>query len=332
MFRFRHLLAGFGLAMLALGSTIAVATEAPLTVASIKPVHSLLAGVMEGVGYPALLVRGGASPHSWSLRPSDARNLDDADVVVWIGGELESFLARSLHALAGDARTLTLSRTKGVTLLPMREGGVWDAHEDHGESGKHDMHEDGHAFGKSGEHRHHNGNERGSFNMHLWLDPENATAMVDAMAEALSRVDPERGGIYRKNASGLRSRLRRLDTELRETLAPVSERGFIVFHDAWQYFDTRYGLRAIGSVTVNPEQLPGAARLTEIREGLTASKAECVFAEPQFEPRLVRALIAGTGAAVGALDPLGAMLDDGPDLYFELMRSNAASFRACFER
>ena len=167
--------------------------------------------------------------------------------------------------------------------------------------------------------------------MHLWLDPENAAAMVAAMAEALSLVDPDRAGIYRENASGLQSRLRRLDAELAETLAPVSERGFVVFHDAWQYFDTRYGLRAVGSVTVDPERPPGAARLVEIRERLKEAKAECVFVEPQFEPRLIRALVAGTGAALGALDPLGATIEDGPELYFELMRFNAESFRACFE-
>ena len=331
MFRFLHLFAGIGLTMLALGSTIAVATEAPVTVASIKPVHSLLAGVMEGAGRPALLLGGGDSPHAWSLRPSDARSLDDAELVVWIGEELESFLARPLLALASDARVLTLSRAKGVTLLPMREGGVWDAHEAHHDARIRDLQAGDQAYGEGGEHRTYAEYERGAFNMHLWLDPQNAAAMVAEMAEALSFVDPDRAGIYRKNASGLRSRLRRLDAELAETLAPVTERGFVVFHDAWQYFDTRYGLRAVGSVTVDPERPPGAARLSEIRERLNEAKAECVFVEPQFEPRLIRALVAGTGAALGALDPLGAAIEDGPDLYFELMRFNAESFRACFE-
>ena len=331
MHRLRHMAAGLGLAMLALGQTIAAAAEPPITVASIKPVHSLLAGVMEGAGRPILLVGGGASPHSWSLRPSDARHLDEAELIVWIGEELETFLARPIHALAGDALVVTLSRAKGVTLLPVRKGGVWDAHEHHRVTGSQALQWGGDDSGEVGEHLRNDEPERGFYNMHLWLDPENAAAMVAAMAEALSRVDPERAAVYRENASGLRSRLRRLDAELAATLAPVSERGFIVFHDAWQYFDTRYGLRAIGSVTVTPEQLPGVARLTEIRERLNESKAECVFTEPQFEPRLVRTLVAGTGASVGALDPLGAMIDDSPELYFKLMRFNAESFRACFE-
>ena len=210
MLRSRHLLAVLGFAIHAIWPTIAAATGAPVAVASIKPVHSLLAGVMEGAGRPILLVAGGASPHSWSLRPSDARSLDDAELVVWIGAELESFLTRALHALAADARTLTLSRAEGVTLLPVREGGVWDAREHQLAAGfrvlpksRDDSREDGERSGIDGP-------ERGIYNMHLWLDPENAIAMVDAMAEALSRLDPERAGVYGENASGLRSRLRDL--------------------------------------------------------------------------------------------------------------------------
>ena len=327
MLRRRHLISGFGCVMLALGTTMAAAADVPVAVASIKPIHSLLAGVMEGVGWPALLVRGGASPHGWSLRPSDARALDDAELIVWVGDELESFLARPLHALASDARVLELSRGQGIDLLRAREGGVWDAHEDDHETGhgeEHEEDEDARAFG------HDDGHRRGTFNMHLWLDPGNAAAMVEAMAGTLSELDPERSDIYRENSARVRARIRLLDVELEKTLSLVSERGFIVFHDAWRYFDTRYGLRALGSVSVSPEQSPGAARLAEIRQSITDAEAECVFAEPQFEPRLVRALVAGTGAAVGILDPLGAQIEEGPDLYFTLMRANAATFRACF--
>ena len=327
MRRLRHLCSGLGFAVLAVGPAIAGADAVPSTIASVKPVHSLLAGVMEGVSRPDLLVRGGASPHTWSLRPSDARHLDDADLVVWVGEELETFLERPLRALADDAHVLELSRAQGVTLLRLREGGEWDEHE-HGHENEvegAESEDDSHTSGYGGELKH------GVFNMHLWLDPRNAGAMVDAMADALSEVDPGRTAIYRQNAARLRARIHWLDLEIEEILAPVSNRGFIVFHDAWQYFDRRYGLRALGSVTVNPEQPPGAARLTEIRATLTESRAECVFAEPQFEPRLVRTLVAGTGAAIGTLDPLGAAIEEGLDLYFTLMRDNADSFRACFD-
>ena len=354
---FRNLLSGLVSAVLATVPTGAAAADTPVAVASIKPIHSLLAGVMEGVDRPALLVQGGASPHTWSLRPSDARALQDADLVVWIGEDLESFLVQPLDALASEAYVLELSRAEGITLLRVREGGAWDEHgddhgareepgedEDHDEASRHEREshegedegqqaevdeesEDTHVHQEDG-HEHHGG----EYNMHLWLDPANAAVIVGAMADALSRLHPERASVYQQNAAALQVRLRDLDAELKEAFSPVSDRGFIVFHDAWQYPEIRYDLRAVGSVTVSPDQAPGAARLGEIREKITSAKATCVFAEPQFEPRLVRTLVDGTGARTGTLDPLGAALEAGPDLYFELMRANARAFRTCFDR
>ena len=360
----RHFLTGIAAAALAASPTIAAAAEPPAAVASIKPVHSLLAGVMEGAGQPTLLVPGGASPHTWTLRPSDAHALEHADLVVWIGEGLESFLVQPIDALSGDAYVLELSRAEGITLLRMREGGAWDEHEHHDDHAEHEddheddhakheddhdheddhaKHEDDHATAKADAHGHEDeddhahvhkedGHEHGlgEYNMHVWLDPANAAVVVGAMADALARLDPDRESLYRENEAGLRSRLAALDDELKNAFAPVRDRGFIVFHDAWQYLDTHYGLRAVGSVTVSPDQSPGAARLSEVREKITGAEATCVFAEPQFEPRLVRTLVEGTGAATGTLDPLGAALEDGPDLYFDLMRENARAFRACF--
>ena len=366
----RHLLPGIAAAALAAHPTIAAAAQAPAAVASIKPIHSLLAGVMGEAGQPTLIVRGGASPHTWSLRPSDAHALEHANLVVWVGEGLESFLVKPIESLTGDAYVLELSRAEGITLLRMREGGAWDEHEhgeeaeggdmeragdhdddhddDHAES-RDDDHDDDHAEKESGahgdededededDHAHvhkEDGHEHGmgEFNMHLWLDPANAAVIVGAMADALSRLDPERESVYRKNEAALKSRLHALDEELKEAYGPVRDRGFVVFHDAWQYLDTHYGLRAVGSVTVNPDQPPGAGRLGEIREKIAETSAACVFAEPQFEPRLVRTLVEGTGARIGTLDPLGAALEGGPDLYFDLMRANAGAFRDCVDR
>ena len=349
MRRFRNLLPTFVFTLLMAGPTIAAAADAPAAVASIKPVHSLLAGVMEGVGRPHLLVKGGASPHTYSLRPSEAQALAEADLVVWVGEFLESFLTRPIRALAADAHVLELMRAESVALLPVRTGGVWDAHDHHdedagdahghdedaGDGHGHDEDAHGHDEDAGDEHvRREDGHEHheDEIDNHLWLDPVNATAIVDAMAEALSLLDPERAGLYRANAATVQTRLRALDAEIGEALAPVSDRGFVVFHDAWQYFGNRYGLKEVGSVTVSPEQAPGASRLAEIRERLIDAKAECVFAEPQFESGLVRTLVTGTGAGTGVLDPLGAAIDDGPDLYFTLIRANAAAIRACFDR
>lgn len=286
------------------------ATAAPGVVASIKPVHSLVAGVMQGVGAPHLIVRGGASPHATSLKPSDAAALQDAAVVFWIGEDLEAFLAPALDSLAGAAAVVALAEAPGLTRLPYREGGPWDAHEE------------------EEEHEHHDHDHEG-IDMHLWLDPDNARAMVAAIAEALAAADPENADAYRANAERLAARLDALAGEIESRLAPVKAVPFVVFHDAFQYFGRRFGLNTVGAVTVSPEQRPGAARLHEIQAKIAALGARCVFAEPQFEPRLAQVAVEGTDARTAILDPLGAGLADGPELYFELLRSNAASLEAC---
>ena len=290
-------------------------------VASIKPIHSLVAGVMQGVGAPHLLVAGAASPHNYALRPSDARALEAAKLVFWVGPQMEVALDGALDTLAAGARVVTLAGTPGLTLLPFREGGPFEAHA----HGDHDDHGD-HAEHASESHQDHG---HGGHDMHMWLDPQNAEAMVGAIETALAEADPANAAAYARNAGELRTRLGALSVELSAALASVKERPFIVFHDAYHYFEDRFGLEAAGSITVTPDIMPGAERLREIREKVGELGATCVFSEPQFEPRLVAVATEGTGARTGVLDPLGAALDDGPELYFDLMRGMAASLREC---
>jgi zinc transport system substrate-binding protein len=301
------------LRMLASGPLLLTAAAAaePQVVASIKPIHSLVAGVMQGVGEPVLLLSGASSPHDYSLRPSDARSLEGAAAMFWVGEGLEAFLAKPLDALAGDARIVALSEADGVALLPAREGGLWqeDAHQEEPHAEEH-------------EHEH---------DMHAWLDPHNAAAMVEAIVSALGTVDPENGARYEANGRELRARLEALDEELRDQLAPVADRPFVVFHDAYQYFGQRYGLSEVGSITVDPQRRPGAQRLTEIRARLQELGAACVFAEPQFEPAVVDTVIEGSAARKGVLDPLGATLEAGPDQYFELLDGLAGALVACLD-
>ncbi|PWC36031.1 zinc ABC transporter substrate-binding protein ZnuA [Azospirillum sp. TSO35-2] len=295
----------------------AVQAAAPKVVVSIKPIHSLVASVMHGVGTPDLLVRGGASPHSYTLKPSDAKALSAADLVVWVGPDLEGFLGKPLSANAAKARVLTLMEVKGLTRLDAREGGAWEAH-DHG----------GHDH-KGHDHKgdeHHDDEE---VNAHIWLDPDNARVIVTATAEALAARDPADAETYRSNAERTIQALDALDAELKATLAPVKEKPFVVFHDAYQYFETRYDLSAVGSITVNPDRRPSAKRLSAIRAKIAGLDAACVFAEPQFEPALVNTVVEGTRAKTGVLDPEGADLAEGEALYPTLLRNLAASLRGC---
>jgi zinc transport system substrate-binding protein len=300
-------------ALLALGPMSGPATAAAKVVASIKPVHSLVAAVMEGAGEPSLLVRGGSSPHSYNLRPSEARGLSNAELVFWVGEGLESFLAKPLKALASQARVVELAEAPGIVLLAAREGGAWED-QDKEESG----HEaDGHRHGP------------GESNPHIWLDPLNAKRIVAAAVDALADLDPSNEGRYRRNGAAVGARLDALDAELQETFRPVKEAPFIVFHDAYHYIEARYDLRAVGSITVSPDRAPGAKRLREIRRKILDAGAACVFSEPQFQPALVETVVQGTPAKTAVLDPMGADLAPGPEAYFELMRNLATALTGC---
>jgi zinc transport system substrate-binding protein len=307
----------------------ALAAEPPVVVTSIKPIHSLVSAVMQGVGTPELIVDGAASPHTYNLKPSNARTLQDARVVFWVGPGLEAFLEKPLAALGSDAVVAELDDAPGLVKLPFREGGAFEAH-DHEDEAGHDHGEAGHDHAEHDHGDHDHGH--GAYDTHLWLDPMNAKAMAAEITTTLVAADPANALTYEANAKALDQKLDALDKEIAATVAPVKDRPFVVFHDAYQYFEHRYKVRVAGSITVSPETIPGAQRVAEIHRKVGDLGATCVFAEPQFEPRLIDVVIEGTKARSGVLDPEAATLQAGPDLYFTLMRGIAASMKDCLSR
>lgn len=336
-------------------------------VASIKPVHSLVAAVMQGVGTPGLIVEGAGSPHTYALKPSQAQMLEKADVVFWIGHEMEAFLEKPLETIAANAKSVELIDAHDLVKLDFREGGAFekhghddhDDHDGHAHEADHDNHdheetaEAGHDHDHEAEaehdhdnaaahdheetaeaeHHHEHDDEdhhaHDAFDAHVWLDPVNAKAMVHEIEEALAAADPENADKYEANAEAVMNELDALVAEISADLEPVWSKGFIVFHDAYQYFENRFGVTAAGSITVSPEVMPGAERVSEIRAKVKELGAACVFAEPQFEPKLVSTVTEGTSAKSGVLDPLGSALSDGPELYSDLIRNMAASIKSC---
>jgi zinc transport system substrate-binding protein len=291
----------------------ALAQAQPRVVASIPPVHSLVAGVMEGAGAPSLLVPATASAHTYALRPSEARLLSEANLVFWIGPVYETFLEKPVASLVAQARIVQLADAPGITLLAARTGGAW-------EGDSHDDRDHGHAHGAKG---------KAEADGHLFLDPANAKAMVAAIADALTAADAANAARYRANAAAVAARLDALDGELRNVLAPVRERPFILFHDFLQYLEKRYSLNAVGAITVSPERQPGAQRLQRLRRKINQLNAVCVFAEPQFEPTLMQTVVERTKAKTGVLDYLGASVTPGPDAYFQTMRGLGRSLTGC---
>ena len=336
-------------------------------VASIKPVHSLVAAVMQGVGTPDLIVEGAGSPHTYALKPSQARQLQEADLVFWMSHDLEAFLEKPIEGIATRATSVLLMESHGLIRLNFREGGAFDSHghddddddheghddhaeekhDDHGHDDhaeeKHDDHgHDDHAKKKHDDHGHddhaeekhddHDDHGHDGFDPHVWLDPLNAKAIVHEIEETLSEADPANAATYAANAESVMGRLDSLVAEIDAELQPVKGKGYVVFHDAYQYFENRFGVSAVGSVTVSPEVLPGAERVSELQEKVRSLDATCVFSEPQFEPKLVTTITENTNAGTGVLDPLGASIKDGPDLYFTLIRNMARALKECLSR
>jgi zinc transport system substrate-binding protein len=306
----RRLLAALCLLASQLQAPAAIAAP-PRVVASIAPVHGLVAAVMDGVGSPALLLPAGASPHAHVLRPSQLHELERAALVIWIGEALEPYLARVLSGRGNARRTIALMDAAGVRVLPARSGGLLS-------TGVGTPVTDG-----AGQHSHAHADP------HLWLDPHNARAIVALAARELSALDAANVRRYADNAARATARIDELERELAQRLQPLREAPYVVFHDAYQGFEKSFGLSPVAVVSVAPGRAPGARRLGEIRERIVATGARCVFAEPQFEPRLVGTIIEGTGARSGVLDPLGAGIAPGPDAWFELMQALADALHAC---
>ena len=309
-------------------------------VASIKPIHSLVSYLMDGVGKPDLIVDGYSSPHGFAMKPSHAKMLQNADLVFWVGEDLENFLEKPLSSIAKKAEKIELIKIKGLQVLKFRERNIFDehdhehGHDDHGK--KEDDHDDhGHDddHGKKEDdhddhgHDDHDGHAHGEFDPHIWLDPINAKVMLNEMAKHLIENDPKNEAKYKSNLAKALQEIDKLTIDVMTDLSnSVSS---IVFHHAYQYFEERFNVKILGAFTVNTDVMPGAEQLAEIREIIEHDKVACVFSEPQFNPDIINAVAKDMKIKTGVLDPLGATLDPGKDLYFNLIRNMSASFKGC---
>lgn len=276
-----------------------IAMAAPRVVVTIKPLHALVSGVMQGVGRPELLLQGSVSPHSHALRPSEAQLLHQAELVFWVGEDLETFLVKPLQQLATHAKTVALHEAPGITLLANRALG------DHREMNL--------KADAADEHHH------GAMDMHIWLDPDNALAMIDLIRKSLEQYDPSHATQYQNNALELAKRVQTFAADAQTRLNPIKDKPFIVFHDAYHYFENHFGLKSAGFLSVNPERPISAQRLQEIHAIIKATGAPCIFAEPQFEPTLINAIVVGGKVKKGTLDPLGTDAPETQEGWFVLM-------------
>jgi len=350
----------FLLSILSLLTIFAPANADVKVVTSIKPIHSLASYLMDGVGKPDLIVDGYASPHGFALKPSHAKMLQNADLIFWVGEDLENFLEKPLKSIAKKAEKIELMEIKGLNKLKFRERNIFEEHDDHGhdehakkeddhddhghdeEGHKEDDHDDhakkdddhddhghdeeGHKEDDHDDHGH-EGHAHGEHDPHIWLDPMNAKVILEEMAEHLIENDQENASKYKANLKKARKDLDKLTKKTKSELNKDFKS--IVFHDAYQYFEKRFDVNVLGAFTVNTDVMPGAEQLAEIREIIEHDKVSCVFSEPQFNPDIINAVAKDINISTGVLDPLGATLNPGKDLYFDLISNMSKSFKSC---
>ena len=303
-------------------------------VASIKPIHSLASHLMHGVAKPDLIVDGYASPHGFALKPSHAKMLQNADIVFWVGKDVENFLEKPLDSIAKKAEKIELLEIKGLNKLKFRERNIFDDHDDHGHKKKddHDDHdhakkEDGHKEDDHDDHDGHEEHRHGEHDPHIWLDPVNAKVILNEMVEHLIENDAKNATTYKSN---LEKALKDIDKLTIEVMTDLNQStSSIVFHDAYQYFEKRFNVNVLGAFTVNTDVMPGAEQLAEIREVIEHDKVACIFSEPQFNPDIINAVAKDMDIKTGVLDPLGATLSPGKTLYFDLIKNMSKSFKGC---
>ncbi len=304
-------------------------------VASIKPIHSLASYLMNGVAKPDLIVDGYASPHGFAMKPSHAKMLQNADLIFWVGEDVENFLEKPLGSIAKKAEKIELMQIKGLQVLKFRERNIFDDHDDHGHDDHdkkedHDSHakkEDHDDHGKKEDHDDHERHAHGEFDPHIWLDPINAKVILNEMVKHLIENDPKNEAKYKSN---LDEALKDIDKLTIDVMTELSNSvSSIVFHDAYQYFEKRFNVNILGAFTVNTDVMPGAEQLAEIREIIEHDKVACVFSEPQFNPDIIKAVAKDMNIKTGVIDPLGATLNPGKDLYFSLIKNMSASFKGC---
>ncbi|MBT6546293.1 MAG: zinc ABC transporter solute-binding protein [Rhodobacteraceae bacterium] len=304
----------------ALMSSTALA-DVPNVAVDIAPVHSLVARVMQDVGAPDLIIRSGASPHDYRLRPSEAKALQDANLVIWMGKELTPWMEDAVKTLSTEAAILTLLEKDETTLLEFRESVLFEEHD-------HDDHSDKeHAETEDQDHDEH---AHGAHDPHAWLSPENAKIWLNLIAAQLSTADPDNASTYFVNAAAAMTEIDTLMADVSTMLDPVRGNSFIVFHDAYQYFETVFEFPASGAISLGDATDPSPARIARVQDRIQEQKIQCVLAEPQFKKGLVVTVLEGTDAKTSIIDPLGVALEPGPALYPQLIRNMAKTLVDCF--
>ena len=285
-----------------------------MVVTTIKPLHSLISNVMNVVGDPSLIIEGSTSPHSFTLKPSHAKLLEEADIIFWIGEGIETFMEKPLESIVKDAKVISFMQMDNINKLTFREKNIFESHDE-----DHDEHDE--------DHDEHEGHNHGEFDAHIWLDPNNAKEMVNEIAHELSNLDPLNKDKYIDNADKTILEIDNLIKNINQSIN--KDASFVVFHDAYQYFEKIFGVTSAGALTLNTDALPGAKQISDIQDVIKEKGVKCIFSEPQFNPKIIKTIAKDTDIKIGVFDPLGANINSDKSLYFSLIDNLSENLKDC---
>ena len=311
------------------------ATETTGVISTIQPINSLVSAVIGNTGKSITIIPSEQSPHDFKLKPSDVKVLQNGNIIFYVSNHLESSITKVFKNLPKNIKLINLMEESGVNHLAIRDNDAWERHDHHGHDDhddhdkhgkKHDDHDDHDKHGKK--HDDHDDHEKED-DVHVWLSPDNAIKIVQKVNKVLSLYFPENSKIYNDNTTKFIDKIRNLKMELVKELSPIKNKPYIVFHDAYQYFEKTFELNAVGSVALEGDIASSPKQISIIKDKIVKSKASCVFQEPQFDSKLVKIVVEGTNAKTGTLDPLGVNITGNKDFYLQLLTNMAKSLKEC---
>jgi len=311
------------------------ASETTGIITTIQPITSLVSAVIGNTGKTISLIPTEISPHEYKLKPSDIKKLQNGNIIFYVSDHLETSITKVFENLPKNIKSINLMEDAGIKHLAIRDNEAWEGHDHHHGHGDHHDHDkkakehDDHEHEKHAKKHNDDENHEKEDDVHIWLSPDNAVKIIKKVNKELSLYFPENAVTYNKNTNQMIKKINQLEVELKNELSGIKDKPYVVFHDAYQYFETSFGLNAVGSVALEGDIASSPKQISFIKDKIFKLKASCVFKEPQFNSKLVKIVVEGTNAQIGTLDPLGINVKSGENFYLQLLKNMAKSLKDC---
>ena len=282
-------------------------------ISSVKPIAFIAQAVSDGVTNTDILLPDGASPHTYSLKPSDLAKIKTAELIIWVGEDLETFMPTVLKSIDKNKQIELMDIPTIKSLLRTS-------------TNNHDQQET-HSHNNDSDHDHH-----GEYDEHIWLSPKIAKEIAQAVHDKLITIYPDKKDIIDENLNEFTVKLAETEQNIAKKLINVQNSGYFVFHDAYGYFESQFGLKNLGSFTINPAVQPGVQTVYAIKRELKEHQAVCIFREPQFSPAVIEKIVNGTDVRIGELNPLGTDITLSKNAYSQFLLKLTQQLLDCLDK